>query len=86
MTDRDETYRNCFTAEGNPKIAFASFDDAFEAAQAILSRRRGRVHAYRCTAHGWHIGGNVARVYRDEIDSAQPHLPRRYYDEGKPAA
>ena len=53
--------RQCINRDGSPKIAYANFDDAHEAAVNTMARTKQtyRVHAYRCEIHGWHVGSNL---------------------------
>jgi len=68
--------RHCFRADGDPKMAFETFDKAQEAAEDNFRRRHIRCHAYRCDEHGWHVGGNVPRAERD-VTRPEPVLPRQ---------
>jgi len=68
--------RDCFRADGDPKMAFDSFDKAQAVAEDNIRRRRVRCHAYRCAEHGWHVGGNVPRAERDQV-KPEPSLPPR---------
>jgi len=50
-------YRQCMTAGGAAKKAYATFDEA----QAFVCRKNlaGKQHAYRCPIHQWHLGSNT---------------------------
>ena len=48
--------RDCLTADGKPKRAYISDEEAMADVQAVLHFKRERLHAYRCPEHGYHIG------------------------------
>jgi hypothetical protein len=50
--------RQCVTAQGVAKKAYSSFD---EAQHIVTQTRPDRMHAYRCSEHGWHVGHNFDR-------------------------
>jgi hypothetical protein len=48
--------RSCIRADGRDKVAYATFDEAWEALLRDEGRTRERLHPYRCDRHGYHLG------------------------------
>lgn len=60
--------RGCLKADGKPKRAYSSFDEAL----AEASRHVG-VAPYQCKQHGWHVGHTVSRALRSALRGRYHH-------------
>lgn len=57
----------CLKADGTPKHAYRTHDEAF----AEAAKHHGAYRVYACAEHGFHIGGKVSRALRQAVYNAR---------------
>jgi hypothetical protein len=48
--------RQCFRHDGEPKLAFETFDEAFAMVSGAIGHGSKKMRVYKCQQHGWHVG------------------------------